>query len=82
MFEVLMYNQSSIQNSDVLERNNIKPNHYFLASLHREENIDNVKIFKDLIDTLNTIAETYRLPVLISTHPRTRNNWLAEFIFA
>lgn len=71
MFEVLMSKIDEINNSDVLSRLNLEKGKYFLVSAHREENI-NSSNFEKLVDTLNTISETYKLPVIISTHPRTR----------
>ena len=72
MFEVLNYYMPKILNSDVLTRLGLKKEKYFLVSAHREENINNEKNFKGLIDSLNLLAETYGYPIIVSTHPRTQ----------
>ena len=72
MFEVLNYYRKKIESSDVLKRLKLKPDKFFLVSAHREENIDDHKQFTKLVDCLNKIAAKYRLPVIVSTHPRTR----------
>ena len=73
MFEVINKKIDDINNSQVLEELNLKQFKYFVVSAHREENISSDKNFLDLVDTLNTIADIYKLPIIVSTHPRTRN---------
>lgn len=72
MFEVLNSRKDDIENSDVLERLGLEAGKYFVVSAHREENINSEQNFMDLVDTLNTIAEKYHMPLIVSTHPRTR----------
>lgn len=72
MFEVLNEYSKGIESSDVLERLGLDKQQFFVVSVHREENVDSDMNFLSLVDTLNTIAEKYQLPVIISTHPRTQ----------
>lgn len=73
MFEVLTEFKDKITSSNVLEDLNLEPEKYFVVSSHREENISNPKNFDGLITSLNQIADKYDFPVIVSTHPRTRN---------
>ncbi|AGA72309.1 UDP-N-acetylglucosamine 2-epimerase (non-hydrolyzing) [Pseudomonas plecoglossicida] len=72
MFEVLNHYRDGIEASDVLERLGLEAGKFFVVSAHREENIDSDKNFLKLVDTLNTVAEQFDLPVIVSTHPRTQ----------
>jgi UDP-N-acetylglucosamine 2-epimerase (non-hydrolysing) len=70
--EVLNYYNDNIQKSNVLNQLSLTPKKYFVVSIHREENVDSEDNFTELLTTLDVLADTYGIPVLISTHPRTR----------
>jgi UDP-N-acetylglucosamine 2-epimerase (non-hydrolysing) len=73
MFEVLNHYAENIQKSSVLENLGLTKGNYFVVSCHREENVNNDKNFTSFLACLNLIAEKYQLPIIVSTHPRTRN---------
>jgi len=72
MFEVLNTHRNGIDSSDVLMRLGLEEYEFFVVSMHREENIDSNKSFLNLIESLNTIAKAYQMPIIVSTHPRTQ----------
>ena len=72
MREVIAKNIEKIQKSDVLTRLNLKKNGYIVVSAHREENVDIEENFLELVNSINEIAKKYEVPIIYSTHPRTR----------
>jgi UDP-N-acetylglucosamine 2-epimerase len=72
MREVLEHYRPQIEGSNVLARLGLKHRGYFIASLHREENVDSRQRLTELVTALNKLAESYDMPVILSTHPRTR----------
>ena len=72
MFEVITHYKKEIEKSDALEKLSLKPEQYFVVSCHREENVDDDHNLGGFFETLNEIAKTYKLPVIVSAHPRTR----------
>jgi len=72
LLEVYMKNMEKIEDSDILEELKLEKHHYFVASIHREENVDDNNNFRSLITALNKLVEIYDFPIIFSTHPRTK----------
>lgn len=72
MDEVLKYYRAKIEKSNILEKIKLEKDKFFIVSSHREENVDVIENLKKLLESLNAICEEYGLPVIVSTHPRTR----------
>jgi len=73
MREVLNYYHDDINSSSILEELDLEPRAYFLLSMHREENVDTPENIHRMLDILDTLVKRYALPIIVSTHPRTRN---------
>jgi len=72
MLEVINFYKDKINSSTVIKRLGLEKHKYFVFSAHREENVDNSENLIELVSTINSIAEKYNLPIIVSTHPRTR----------
>ncbi|MBN2693530.1 UDP-N-acetylglucosamine 2-epimerase (non-hydrolyzing) [bacterium] len=72
MLEIFNYYSEKIDKSNVLDRLNLEKKSYFVVSAHREENVDSERNLNNFINTLERIAEIYNMPIIVSTHPRTR----------
>ena len=72
MTEVMNANMDKIMASDILSREGLQQKNYILMSVHREENVDSQTNFKDLLESIEELSNKYPMPIIISTHPRTR----------
>ena len=72
MYEVIYHSKEKIEKSSILKELNLKENQFFIISVHREENVDNKNNLNKILTVLNTLAEKYDIPVIVSTHPRTK----------
>jgi len=72
MKEVLNANMAEIKSSNILEREGLNSKEYIIMSVHREENVDSPKNFNNLLESINELTNKYNMPIIISTHPRTR----------
>jgi len=72
MYEVLNYYKDKIEKSNILKTLNLKEKEYFIVSAHREENVDNPENLIKIVRVLNNLASKYNIPVIVSTHPRTK----------
>ena len=72
MTEVLNANMEKIKSSDILEKEMLEPKKYIVMSIHREENVESPKNFNNLLESIDELAKKYNMPIIISTHPRTR----------
>lgn len=72
MYEVLSYYKSKIEASGILRELSLLENNYFIVSTHREENVDDPLNLENILNILNLLADKYKLPIIVSTHPRTR----------
>jgi UDP-N-acetylglucosamine 2-epimerase (non-hydrolysing) len=72
MTEVLNSNMEKIKSSIILQKEKLKPKEYIVMSIHREENVDSPKNFSDLLESIDELANKYNMPIIVSTHPRTK----------
>tara|TARA_B110000444_G_C18836284_1_gene596157 strand:- start:503 stop:1630 length:1128 start_codon:yes stop_codon:yes gene_type:complete len=72
MYEVIEKYKQNINQSKILKKLNVKKDKYFVVSIHREENIDDAENFKSLMNIFESIINKYKIPIIVSTHPRTK----------
>ena len=72
MKEVIDYNKKNIDKSKILKKLKLVPQNYFFVNFHREENVENLEKISEFKNILNRISTTYKMPLIVSTHPRTK----------
>lgn len=72
MFEVINSKRDEIGTSNIIKSLNLQEGQYFLVSVHREENINSEENFLNIVESLNAVADKYKMPIIVSTHPRTK----------
>jgi UDP-N-acetylglucosamine 2-epimerase (non-hydrolysing) len=72
MTEVINANMDKIESSDILKREGLNAQAYIIMSIHREENVDSPTNFHNLLESIDALTDKYKMPIIISTHPRTR----------
>jgi UDP-N-acetylglucosamine 2-epimerase (non-hydrolysing) len=72
MFEVINYYYQNIIDSNILKKVKLEKGKYFIVSIHREENVENKINFEVIVDVLNEISKRFKIPIIVSTHPRTK----------
>jgi UDP-N-acetylglucosamine 2-epimerase (non-hydrolysing) len=72
MMEVLNANMDKIKSSDILKKEGLNPKKFIVMSIHREENVDSPRNFTNLLESIDELTKKYNMPIIISTHPRTR----------
>ena len=75
VYEVLNFYKQKIKKSNILKKLNLKKNNYFLFSLHREENVDNLNKLNNIKKIFETIIDKYNYKIIVSTHPRTKKSF-------
>ena len=73
MQEVLQHYMPKIEKSNILKKLGLTPNEFFIVSAHREENVESPQSMRDMVQTFNSLAQKYKFPIIVSTHPRTKN---------
>jgi UDP-N-acetylglucosamine 2-epimerase len=74
MFEVITHYMPKIEASEILKQLNVKKDKYFIISVHREENVDSPEMLNNFIEILKSLYNSYKIPIIVSTHPRTGNH--------